>query len=787
MSNFTKQTFRFATPCTQIRPAHFLSRALWLASGLWLLANPILAQRNLTLSQLTFSPQSYLINPGRIPLSKYNIGLPLMSGANGAVSSSGFRLGDFEQGSTPEGSPLNPYKKFLDKLDQQNYALMDISVNLLDLGFRLGKRNYINFFANENMNAWMKYPRPMAEMLFNVGNNKVVNRTYDVQSFQYNVLQYRSIGFGYTRQISNKLSAGFRVKSLMGLGHIQTLNDSMRFVSDTDDQYFGVLGNLSFMSSGANNLVPYYGILGNLNFGNLATQALQRNPNNYLQNTGNTGFAFDFGIQLNVSKELDLYASLLNVGSIKWKKDINLNPLADDNIEFPTKNLEAFDAEVLELIGNFNQSSAFDTTFSTALPALLYVGGSYFVAPTTSIDVVLNPRFYQGEVDFGFGVGLTTRVNKLVQMSGNISSFNKSTINFGLGTALNLGPAQLYLAADNIIPIVTFKTSKTAHFNLGLTFNFGRQTRDERIAELEGKKKAQPKKKEEPQTYLTNTNNKSKVNDKRNTEKKSNNPPNTTARSPQELPPSVSLVGTVFNGISKEQLTGVAIEVFAQNTNGSEILLTKRTFGNGIILLSLKRDQNHRLVLRKAGYSSSEVIISTDEIGGQVQMKKEFELNAGLQKPPTIVAPVEVMEEVSVPETVRVPEPKNTPPAETKPVANNEHKPVVSNETKPLNTTTPPPKPVAINPNPTTTQAPVESTNKPVISMVSTKPGQVIVYRVLENSIIRANPDERSEELLPVVIGHRLELLDRSNTQWWKVRFRDFVGYLPARILELEE
>lgn len=750
MSNFTKQPLMQATPSLRIRSFFSFSQPLWLACSLWLLANPIFAQRNLTLSQLTFAPQSYLVNPGRIPLSKYNIGLPLMSGANGAVSSSGFRLGDFQEGDNGEGGQANPYKKFLDDLDQQNYAQMDISVNLLDLGFRIGSRNYINVFANETMNAFMKYPRPLAEMLFNVGNSKIVNRTYDIQSFQYNVIQYRSVGIGYTRQINKKLSVGFRAKSLMGISQIQTNNDSMRFVSDADDRFFGVLGNLSFMSSGAQNLKPYYSILGNLNFGNLATQALQRNPSNYLQNTGNNGFAFDLGLQFNVNKDLDLYASLLNVGSITWKNDVTVNPLADDNIEFPTQDLDYFNSEVLEFVDSLGRKATIDTTFKTRLPTMLYVGGSYFVAPTTSIDVVLNPRFYLGEVDFGFGVGITTRVNKILQVGGNVSSFNKSTINFGVGAALNLGPAQVYLASDNIIPIFAFSGSKTAHFNLGLTFNFGRQTRDERYAELNPKKKTDPKKKEETKEVLAN--NKPKENDK-----KSNNPPGTTARAVVDLPPSVSLVGTVFNGVSKEQLTGVALEVYIQNADGTEALLSKRTFGNGIILLSLKRENNHRLVLRKNGFSPNETIISTDEMGGQVQLKKEFELNTGIQAPPTIVAPVAEEEEVRVPERVLIPEREvETPPIEEKPT------PVVE---------TPPPPP---------------SSSKPVVS-VSTRPGRVIVYRVLENSTIRQNPDERSVELLPVVIGHRLELLEKSNDDWWKVRFRDFIGYLPARILELEE
>ena len=747
MSNFTKQPLMKATPNPRIRFFSFLSQPFWLVCSLsWLLTNPVFAQRNLTLSQLSFAPQSYLVNPGRIPLTKYNIGLPLMSGANGAVSSSGFKLGDFQEGNSIEGTPVNPYKKFLDGLDQQNQASMDISVNLLDLGFRIGKRNYFNFFANENMNAAMSYPRSMAEMLFNVGNSKIVDRTYDIQTYRLNVLQYRAIGLGYTRQITNKLSAGIRVKSLMGISHVQTLNDSMRFVSDKDDRYFGVLGNLSFMSSGASNLDPYYATLGNLNFSNLAVQALQRNPSTYFQNTGNKGFAVDLGLQYRINDEIDLYASVLNVGSITWKKGITINPIADDNIEFPTQDLKTYNQEVLEFIDSLGRKPNFDTTFSTKLPMLLYVGGSYFVNPTTSIDVTINPRFYLGEIDFGIAVGVTSRVNKFLQVGGNISSFNKASINFGLGTALNLGPAQLFFVTDNALAALSFKSAKTAHFNLGLTFNIGRQTRDDRIVELDGKKKVEKKKKEEDKPLLAqNKNNKDE--------------PKTVPRS---VPPSlsISLIGTVFNSISKEQLTGISLEVFMQNEDGTEAVITKRTFGNGIILMSLKRDHNHRLVLRKSGFAPTEIILTTDEMGGLPQMKREFELTAGVQAaPPTIEAPAE-------PEEIRVPD-RIIEPA-TKPII------------VPEQPVTVPEKPIVVPEKP----APRPETQ---VSKPSSRPGRVIVYRVLENSAIRQHPDENSLDLLPVVIGHRLELMEKTNSEWWKVRFRDFVGYLPARILELEE
>jgi len=147
-------------------------------------------------------------------------------------------------------------------------------------------------------------------------------------------------------------------------------------------------------------------------------------------------------------------------------------------------------------------------------------------------------------------------------------------------------------------------------------------------------------------------------------------------------------------------------------------------------------------------------------MGGLPQLKREFELTAGVQPaPPTIEAPTET-EEIRVPDRI------------IKPAT----QPIIVPE-KPV---TIPERPIVVPEKP----APKPETQ---ISKPSSRPGRVIVYRVLENSAIRQHPDENSLDLLPVVIGHRLELIEKTNNEWWKVRFRDFVGYLPARILELEE
>ncbi len=684
-----------------------LNKSVFLLStiALMMLTANLQAQRNLTLYQLHSNAQTYNLNPGRIPLNKYQIGLPLVSSLNGNLSSTGFKWGDFERDTTPEGLTINPFKKFLDLLDQENQVFADASTNLFDLGFRLGKKNYIQLHAAEQMTMAFSYPRTLAEMLFNVGEDKNVARAYDIQTLRLSGLHFRSYGLGFSRQISNNFSAGVKVKFIQGISNIQSYNDSMRFVSDKDDRYFGVLGNLSFYGSG---------LAGYRNAGTLL-----------LPTQGNTGLGFDFGFQWSVNEKMDLYGSAINIGSITWDKATTVNPIADDDIEFPTRFLDEFASESVEFTERLGRDHPVDTSYTTALPTTIYLGGSYFINEKLSVDALLNPRLFMGQMDFGFSVGLTARVNKTLEVGANLSSFNKSTINFGLGASANLGPVQVFVATDNALAAFSPKNARNVHLNAGMSFCFGRQSREERIAELEGKEDPKAEKEKLAASKQAKT------------------------LSPSALLPTVSLIGSVFNALNREQLSGVVLEMFSVKPDGEELPSMKRTFGAGIISIDLQRTQNYRLVVHKSGFESQQITVSPDEMAGLNILKKEFFLNGGQAPEKNKTSEPIVVQPVSSPK----PEPTNAPSFE--PVA---------------------PR-IEMNGR-------VNAKASPDANETGGK--TKIVYRVISPSVIKSGPGEQYANLLPVVIGHRLELLETKG-EWRLVRFRDYVGYLPARLLELEE
>lgn len=209
--------------------------------------------------------------------------------------------------------------------------------------------------------------------------------------------------------------------------------------------------------------------------------------------------------------------------------------------------------------------------------------------------------------------------------------------------------------------------------------------------------------------------------------------------------PSVSLVATVVNENSREQLTGIGIELYVEQNDRIESLLTKRTFGHGVIILTLNRELNHRLVILKPGFHNTEVMLTKEEMKGLSLLKKEFELQLD-ESIHSIALPI-------LPEEVQNEQSENPTSGSI---------PTIS----------------AILPVDTVTER--TSANKD-------KPRVFVVYEVMQNSVLRKTPDEAAELLLSVQKGSRLELLEKTNALWYKVRFRDFTGFLPARMLGLEK
>lgn len=617
--------------------------ALLLISGAQQLA---FAQRNLSLYNINGAPQSYGLNPGRMPMSNSYFAIPALGNIGANFNNTGFNYGSITPETDSSGQDQNffdnAFDALLSGLKPENRLLLDFSAGLLDFGKRSG-RNFFSFSVSENINLQLDYPKAIFELLneIDLGDTASAAKRYDLSSMGLNLLHYRSYALGFTRQITPRLSAGARIKYLNGIGSIFTQNNGFQFENDAQNAALNINGSLAVSSSGLSTLV------------NSGSSLID-----YLTPQGNTGMAFDIGASYSTEK-LDLSASILNIGRITWKNDITSDKISSARFQFPTDDLDAFETEFNRFTDSisFKRDSQAVTSFHTTLPAIGYFSANYYLLPQTSANLLLSPRYYNGKVDLAFSVGAQTRINKILQVGLNYSAYNKNVFNIGASANLNLGPLQVFAATDNLPAVINWQNASNAHINAGLSLSFGNRTRQEHLAmwqqEKEEEEEEEEVAEEAPEESIAQdspSNNKKKKMTPENAEKtkpspkekqdkkelatekdlksNENNTPVATPEPEIVLRRYFSLRGTAKDLASGETLKGVRVDAYIQLPDGGQQLAFTRNFFTGEFEVLMERDKTYRVIIHKDAFFDHEITVGPQ----QMRDKNELLQNVQLKK-----------------------------------------------------------------------------------------------------------------------------------------------------------
>ncbi|MFN7118328.1 MAG: DUF5723 family protein [Saprospiraceae bacterium] len=681
---------------------------------------PLAAQRNLTLHHLNAVPQSSLLNPARMPLSNVYVGIPLLGNLNAGYTNNGLTFGDLGiSGDEEEGFLYNDFSELRNLLGENNKLLTDFSVGWIDFGFRV-QQNFFSFQVSDFLQFEASYPRALFDLIDDAQNEdgeEQNTNSYVLDALGLNGTHFRSYSLGYTRQINPYLSAGARLKYLSGLANVTTINQGLRVDNDSDSEFFNIQGRLDVLSSGL--------------------QTLEQDPGAYLSGTGNRGFAFDLGVNYQVNDQIEVFGSVINVGSIRWKNDITSNAFVADSIELSDDNIDEFEETIGDFIDSLQapgQTGFF--TYKTRLPIMAYFGGNYYFRPNTSIGLLVNPRFYNRQTNMAFSVAFQHRVNRWLQAVVNYSNYDRTGSSVGAGLALNLGPLQLYMASDNFLPLFNIADARSVQFNAGLNLGFGRVTRDQRSAMWKGEdvdneelsvesianadiesekpkvqktEKAKPPKEEKP----------AKATKPARVEAEPSTPTPTPVA--EERKPYVTLLGSANAINSGDTLRGLAVDVYRTMPDGNEETVLFKSFLNGQIQLSLQRSETYRIVVKKPGYTEQSIRVTPVEMEDANTLTKQVTL--------AVAPPIE------------------------KP------KPPVRVETNPA-------PQVSVQANPVVIKKPDET------------------YSLPEATSFREGPSHETRTILRFPAGAKVLVIEKTNDLWWRVRYLGRPGYVKAALLE---
>lgn len=783
----------------------FSWKGLLIVVGLTLfLPWPGITQHRLVLYQMGQVPQSNLLNPGIMPSMNTYIGLPALNSMRAGVLNSALTI---DQLAGSGGGVLTDidYSSLLPEQKARNRFSLEADVSLFALGLRLGK-GVVHVNVAEHFMGNFRYPGQLVRLLNDVQQageqgSPGAGSAYDLSELAFRQSQYRSYGLGYTYQLFPNLSVGGRFHFLQGRVDLWTVNRDLTFINSGKNN-FGINGRLDILSAG---------------IGDISGQNL------LWPDQGNSGYAFDFGAVYRLNDQWEFSASALNLGAIRWKRNLQTQIVAENLFSFSTRDLEAFEDEVNAVFDGLQESETVDGRgyYQTPLPRHFYLGASYYYRPGTFFGAVVHPVFSDGHMDVGFGLSANTRLRKWIGVSAAYSLLQDNLLNLGLGVNLNLGPVQLYAISDNLPAFFSYRDAHNANVQLGINLVFGRRQREELLLEEEPIAEAEPaegvaedsvnvkteralrreeqavaKKKAREVAATEKTVDKKADKDAQRQERQAQAAAKKQTREvaaaekaadrarrqqteeapiaarPKDrptapTPPPAAAADTAvveeqpaastkpapfftFTLTAKDQATGtllkgLSLEISRVVGSSRELLFTGSAY-SGIFSMPLEREFTHIIIVRKLGYLPDEFLLEAGDAGAQQELRHEFILVEG-------PAPTTSRHQPGFP-------PSAGPTAQI------------------------PAKPSPAVPDRPLEPAPVAEGTASVNGTPDSPQPALGTYEITDPTSLREGPHHTHPVIMRFNAGDRVEVLEKTDAYWWKVRYRGRVGYVKAALLQ---
>jgi len=317
------------------------------------------------------------------------------------------------------------------------------------------------------------------------GNASYIDQTANLAPY-LRIFGAHHIGLGFGYKVSEKLTVGTRLKRHWGMAtlftppgetSIYTNPEYYQLTATTD--YTIYTGGLSSSSQSIEDLLSF-----------------DFDPKPF---SNNSGFSIDLGGTYQLTNKIQLRASILNLGSIKWTQNVNavrsngsftfegldLKPLLDEGeLNFET---------LTDSIQDIFQLTTTQESFKTTLPARFLVSGTYDIGNGFQGGLVLygekNPNLFKP----GLGLSVKKEFGTIFSIGTQYTAMNGAH-NVGMMTALRLFPLQIYMVTDNVLPLLNPFNTQNFNFRAGANIVIGNIQKRMRT---EGKREEKTFKKEQ--------------------------------------------------------------------------------------------------------------------------------------------------------------------------------------------------------------------------------------------------------------------------------------------------
>jgi hypothetical protein len=352
--------------------------------------------------------------------------------------------------------------KILGELNTNNPIHSDIEINTFSMAINKGDYT-LSFGHSFRLQDNLSFSKELFDLYLN-GNEGYIGKSLTLPlSFQSQRIQ--QFVAGVSKNIG-KFRLGLHAKYLNGANHFSSKNSSIKLITQVENFNIKIENDLQINSSGYSTSTTQ----------NLADfDPIDFKP--IFNFSNNHGFAVDLGAEYNINEQSLLFLSMQDLGSISWKNNVNIFS-NQKIIEFKGINIkDIIDGKSINSLSDSLKNS-FDldvlntSNFSSNLNSRLNLGAIHKINNVTFSGVFSSTRLpFNNYRSLSLQSSMTFAKIFTTGLSYTYSSGNSN--NIGALVAFKLGPANLYVASQNILKLAATKNIDLVNINAGLSLNFG--------------------------------------------------------------------------------------------------------------------------------------------------------------------------------------------------------------------------------------------------------------------------------------------------------------------------
>jgi len=454
----------------------------------------IISQDN-TLYFMHSIPQAIHTNPALFYKCRTYIELPVISSIRYSYGNSGFGYHDalhYRTG-TQRDSIIIDIDNLDKKMKKRNYIRNNYSVNILGAGFLI-RDYYFHFNISNHGETRIGLPGDLVTLKDgNWDSSEEVPRDVDLGGLGVHAFDYIQIAAGVSKKINEGFSIGLTAKYLMGSASLITRKSILDIRTQADPIVLDVSSRYKIYSSFPVDITyDNLGIVQTIDFSNSLSYPVQ----DFIFNK-NRGIALDAGILYDYSDQITLSASIIDLGFIRWKSNINRFE-SEGSFTFQGFDLMQYSTGIDEtelfqsLIDSIQDSWQFinsNDPFISLLTPKIYLGGLYRLNQKIAFGALVRTEIFDRRPHFA--LTLSANFNPFNFLSGIVSYsiMNNKLYQLGFGFSLGGPGAQLFFVSDHI-PVRYIRevnsgalfpyNARTMNFRIGVNLIFAcREAEDE--------------------------------------------------------------------------------------------------------------------------------------------------------------------------------------------------------------------------------------------------------------------------------------------------------------------